>query len=183
MCIISVFFFQMFSQNVSPKEGRHIAFVTFQHHAFSNVSSNDLSVKMHSHIGCIWKAFLRCAFSNVSSYCLQGKTHNHIGCICLTFLQCAFSNVSLNCFYKKRHNYIGAICLAFFHCVFLNVASKHLHEWMQKSHWLHLFDFSPMCVSNVSSNCFYKKRHNYIGGICLAFFRCAFVWLFSIVCF
>ena len=146
MCIISVFFFQMFSQNVSPKEGRHIAFVTFQHHAFSNVSSNDLSVKMHSHIGCIWKAFLRCAFSNVSSYCLQGKTHNHIGCICLTFLQCAFSNVSLNwCIIT-----LIAFVWLFFHCVFLNVASKHLHEWMQNHIGYICLTFLQCAFSNVS---------------------------------
>ena len=67
--------------------------LTFLHCAFSNVSSNRLPKKRHSHIGCICLSFLHCAFSNVSSNRLPNKRHSHIDCICLTFLRCVFSNV------------------------------------------------------------------------------------------
>ena len=163
MCIISVFFFQMFSQNVSPKEGRHIAFVTFQHHAFSNVSSNDLSVKMHSHIGCIWKAFLRCAFSNVSSYCLQGKTHNHIGCICLTFLQCAFQMSPQIASIRRGIITLVAFVWLFFRCVFLNVASKRLHKMMQSHIVCISFTFLHCRFSSVSSDCLSEQVQSHIA--------------------
>ena len=53
--------------------------------------------------------FLQCAFSNVSSNRLSEKRQSHIGCICLTFLQCAFSNASPNCLPEKMHNHIGCI--------------------------------------------------------------------------
>ena len=39
------------------------------HCGFSSVSSNFLSQRMHSHIGCICLIFLHCVFSNDSSYC------------------------------------------------------------------------------------------------------------------
>ena len=71
--------------------------LTFLHHVFSNVSSNGLPEKRHSHIGCICLTFLHCALSNVSSKRLHNRMQSHIGCICLTFLHCAFSNVSSNC--------------------------------------------------------------------------------------
>ena len=67
-----------------------IAFFTFLHSAFSNVSSNHLPEKRHSHIGCICLTFLHCAISNVSSNRLPLRMQSHIGCICFTFLHCAF---------------------------------------------------------------------------------------------
>ena len=42
------------------------------------------------------------------------------GCICLTFLRCAFSNKSSNCLHEPRQSHTG--------------------------YWLHLYDFSPLCV-------------------------------------
>ena len=64
-----------------------VAFFTFLHCVFSNVSSNRLPEKRRSHIGYICLTFLHCAFSNVSSNGLHEKRHSRIGCICLTFLQ------------------------------------------------------------------------------------------------
>ena len=70
---------------------------------FSNVSSNGLHWRMHSHIGCICLTFLHCVFSNVSSNRLRDMMHTHIGCICLIFL-CHMS-LSLKpdwlCFYNN----------------------------------------------------------------------------------
>ena len=44
---------------------------------------------MHSHIGCTCLTVLHCAFSNVSSNCLHEKKHSHIGCcICVTWWHC-----------------------------------------------------------------------------------------------
>ena len=68
------------------------------------------------------------------------------GCIIrlVAFLQCEFSNVSSNDLLEKRHSHIGYICLIFLHCAFSNVFSNHLPE--AKSHWIHLLDFSPLCI-------------------------------------
>ena len=68
----------------------------FLHCAFSNVSSNRLPEKMHSHIGCICLTFLHCVFSNVFSKLLHRRMQSHIGCIYLTFLHCVSSNVASN---------------------------------------------------------------------------------------
>ena len=106
-----------------------VAFVwLFFHCVFSNVSSNGLSERIQSHIGCICMALLHCVFSNVSSNRLHERMHSHIGCICLTFLHCAFSNVSSNCLPEKIQNHTVCICLAFFHCVFLNVSLNYLDQ-------------------------------------------------------
>ena len=48
--------------------------------------------KSQCNIGCIFSP-LHCVFSNVASNHLPEKRHSHIGCICLTFLHCVFSNV------------------------------------------------------------------------------------------
>ena len=37
-----------------------------------------------------------CEFSNVASNCISERMHSHTGCICLVFLHCVFSNVSSN---------------------------------------------------------------------------------------
>ena len=79
-------------------------------------------------VGCICLIFLHCVFSNVSSNCLHQRMHSHIGCICLTFLHCVFSNVSSNRLYVRMHSHIGCICWTFLHCAFSNVSSKRLHR-------------------------------------------------------
>ena len=66
-----------------------------------------------------------------------------------------FSNVSSNWLLEKRHSRIGYICLTFPHCVYLNVLSNCLPETWEEVylHWLHLFDFSPLCIFK----CFFKS--------------------------
>ena len=71
----------------------------------------------------VWLLLHR-VFSNVSSNHLHERMHSHIDCICLTFLHCVFSNVSLNYMPEKRQSHIGCICLAFLHCAFSNVPSN-----------------------------------------------------------
>ena len=103
--------------------------LTFLHCAFSNVSSNRLPKKRHSHIGCIYLTFLHCAFSNVVSNRLPEKMHSRIGCICLTCLcHFAFSNVASNCLVEKRNSRIGCISLTFLHCASSNEFSNCLHH-------------------------------------------------------
>ena len=87
-----------------------VAFFTFLHCVFSNVSSNRLPEKMHNYIGCICLTSPQCAFSNVSSNCIPLRMHSHIGCICLAFLHCVFSNVFSNDLPEKRHIRTGCIC-------------------------------------------------------------------------
>ena len=53
---------------------------------------------------------------------------------------------------------------------------KELVLKQAKSHWLHLFGFSPLCVfSNVSLNCQPEEIHSHTGCICLTFIRCVFL--------
>ena len=67
------------------------------HSVYSNVSSNGLPERMHTHIGCICSTFLHCVFSNVSSNGLPQKMQSHTGYVCLAFVHCAFSYVSSTC--------------------------------------------------------------------------------------
>ena len=83
------------------------------HSVYSNVSSNGLPERMHTHIGCICSTFLHCVFSNVSSNGFPERMHTHIGCICLAFLHCVFSNEPSNSPPMKTHSRIGCICLIF----------------------------------------------------------------------
>ena len=62
-------------------------------------------------------SFIQCAFSNVSSNCLSQRMHSHIGCIYLTFLHCVFANVSSNRLHERMHSHIGCTCLTYLHCV------------------------------------------------------------------
>ena len=65
-----------------------------------------------------------------------------------------FLSVSLNCLHEMIQSNTGCICLTFLHCVF-SASSNRLHPPLcvfkrvlkegAKSHWLHLFDFSPLC--------------------------------------
>ena len=43
-----------------------------------------------------------------------------------------------------------------------------------QSYWLHLFDFSQMCVFKCFPDCLLEKMHSYIGCICLTFLDSAF---------
>ena len=95
--------------------------------AFSNVSWNGLSERMHTCIGCICLAFHHCVFSNGPSKCLHVKIYNHTNRICVTFPHCAFSNVSSNCLSVRIYSHIGCICLTFLHCGLSNVTSNCLH--------------------------------------------------------
>ena len=47
--------------------------------------------QMSPKMACTCITFLHCAFSNVSSNGLLERMHSHIGCICLFFPRCAFS--------------------------------------------------------------------------------------------
>ena len=64
-------------------------FLGFHHCAFSNVSSNGLPERMHSHIGYICLTFLHYVFLNVSANCLRERMQSHMGRspqICTVFL-------------------------------------------------------------------------------------------------
>ena len=50
-------------------------------------------------IRCIRSIY--CVFSNVSSNDLPGRMHSHNGHICLTFLHCVFSSASANCLPRR----------------------------------------------------------------------------------
>ena len=141
--------------------------------------SNCLLETSQSHIGCICTAFLHCVFSHVFSNYLPDRMHSHIGYICLTFLHCAFSKLFSNWMAGNMQSYIGYIYLNFLHCAFSNVffqltclrrgiVTLVAFIWLFstlgfqmspqtaclvccKSHWLHLFDFSPLCCFKLVS--------------------------------
>ena len=132
--------------------------LAFLHRVISNVSSNRLPERMHTHTGCICFAFLHCAFSNVSSNRLPERMQSHIGHICLTFLHCEFSNVSSNWLPKRMHSHIGCICLTFLHCAFSNVPWDRLPEKMH-SHTACICSNFPHCVFSYDpSNLFHKRK-------------------------
>ena len=160
--------------------------LAFLHCALSNVSSNCLPEKMQSHIvpfgfwPChLHLAFPQCVFTNVFINVLPERVHNHIGCICFVCLLCVFPNVSSNhlpekgkftlvafaCIrlHKWLHIHIGCNCITFLHHAFQ--MSPQIDD--AKSHWLHLFDFSPLCI------CKHLPDKNQ-SHICLAFPHGAF---------
>ena len=110
-------------QNAISRRGKVTGIFTFLHCVLSNVSSNGLPVRMHSHIGCICLIYLHCVFSNAPSKHLNEKIYIHTDCICLNFLHCVFSNVSSNCLPMMMHSHTGCICLTFLHCAFSNVCT------------------------------------------------------------
>ena len=116
--------------NASSIQLSHWLHYFFLRCVFSNVSSNHLTGRMHSRIGCIFLIFHHCVFSNVSSSRLPEWMQSCIGCICLIFHHCVFSNVSSNYLPEKMQSRIGCICLAFLHCAFSNVSPKRLHGRM-----------------------------------------------------
>ena len=140
---------------------------TFLHCVFSNVSSNVVPEKRHSHIVCIGLTFLHCEFSYVSSNCLPEKRHSHIDCIRLAFLHCvSLQMCPKNCLPQKRNSHIGYICLTFLHCVFSNVSSNRLPEMMQSYTGCICVTFLHCAFSNVSSNRLPERMQSHIGCIC-----------------
>ena len=140
---LTVCLFKCVLKLFEPEDAKLHCF-TFLQCAFSYGSSNCLREKMQNHTSCICLTFVQCVFSHGSSKNLDQCRHNHTGCICWTFHHCAFSYVSSNGLPEKMRNHTGCICLTFSHCVFSNVSWP---AWIdEKSHWLHLFDFTPLCV-------------------------------------
>ena len=92
--------------------------------AFSRVLA--ASAKEPGRINLMCLAFLSCALSNVSSNGLAERRHSHIGCIYLAFLRCVFSSVSSNRMPDKMHSHTDRIYLTLLHCVFSGVLSNYL---------------------------------------------------------
>ena len=125
---------------------------------------------MQSYIGCIYLTFLHCAFSNVSSNCLHEKGHSHIVRFptrlaffqvtlgpCLSWLHLLdFSPLCIfKCHFKlpacvdAKSHWLHLFDFSprfVFKCLLKSPAREDA-----KSHWLHLFDFSLLfnCVLNV----------------------------------
>ncbi len=68
--------------------------------------------------------------------------------------------------------------LTFFHCAFQMILQT-LCLRRGIIGWLHLFEFSPLCVLYVASNDFYNRTHSRICCICLTFLRCVFSYASS----
>ena len=99
---------------------------------FSNVASNGLYEKKHSHICCICLTFLHYVFSNVLSNCIFARMQNYTGCIDMAFLQCVFSYTSSNCLHAIMQSHTGCTILAFLRCVYFSfVSSLLLPKWMK----------------------------------------------------
>ena len=127
--------FQMRHKLFSPRGHTYsLHLFSFLQCGFSNVSSNRLSERMHSCIGCTCSVFLRCVFSNVSSNGLHEKIYIHTDCICSTFLHCVFLNVSSRRHHKMIQSHIGCIYLTFStvrmqsFLFFLNLQKKRMHS-------------------------------------------------------
>ena len=133
---------------------------------FSNASSNGLSKRMHRRTGCICLAFLHGVFSNVASNCLNEKMQSHTGCICLAFLHCEFSNASSNGLSNRHRLYLFDLSLlCVFKCLLISPSFENA-----KSHWVHLFAFSPASQC-VFSNCLHQRMRSNIDCICTTSLR------------
>ena len=86
---------------------------------------SQMSPQMTRLKGCIIRlvAFLQCEFSNVSSNDLLEKRHSHIGYICLTFLHCALSDVFSNCLPVRMQSHI-ALFVALFSTVYFQMGPQ-----------------------------------------------------------
>ena len=76
-------------------------------------------------VASICMAFLQCVSSNVSSNCLFERMHSHIDCICFIFLHCVLSNVASNSLSERMHSHIGHISLTFPHCLSFSLKDSH----------------------------------------------------------
>ena len=103
---------------------------------FLNVSSTCLPKQMQSRIGCICTLFHQGSFQMFSKIACLNRWKVTNGCTC-TF----FSTVSSNCLPKKIQSRIGCICTLLY--AFFNCLLKLSARTDAKSHWLHLYAFSP----------------------------------------
>ena len=148
----------------------------FLHCVFSNAASNCQLELMHSCTGRTCLMFLHCAFLKcllILSAWIDTKLHWFQLC---GFFNCAFLNASSNCQFEMMQIRTDRTCLIFLHCAFLKCLLI-LSAWINaKPHWLHLFDFSQMCVFKClpkMSTWFDAKTH-YLNCTCLICLHCAF---------
>ena len=89
---------------------------------------------------CVNKCLLK---SPASDYAKSHRLH------LFDFSPMCVSNVYWTSFDQHRQSHTGCIHLTFLQCEFSNVSSNgRPAAWGDtKSHWLHLFGFSPLCVS------------------------------------
>ena len=93
-------------------------------------------------IAFVWHFSIK--LSSASSVHLDQSKYLYIGCICFTFLHCAFQMCSLACLRWCKVTLVACIGLSPL-CV-IKCCLKPSAQEEAKSHWLHLFDFSPLCV-------------------------------------
>ena len=120
-----------------------------------------------NYIGCICLTFSIVCFKCLLKWPASEYAYSHWLHDCLISLDCVFSNVSSNCVGHGMQKNIGcnsnAVCsidvfskcllwrmdyhtnctCGLFSTVLLNVSSTCMSG---KSHWMHFFDFSPLCV-------------------------------------
>ena len=87
------------------------------------------------------------AFSTVSSNCLPEQMQSRIDCICMLFSRVSFQMCpQIACLYRCKVALVAFVC--FFKCLLKLSARTDA-----KSHWLHLYAFSPKGVFR----CFLKS--------------------------
>ena len=118
----------------------------------SNVFSKRVPKQMHNPTSCICMTLRKSEFSYVSSNGQPQQMYMCNGCIHTIFLQCDFSNVFSNCLHKQMHSCIDCT-YNIFHQSEFSCALKASAPAEAKSHWLHLWDFSPGWVFK----CFLKS--------------------------
>ena len=164
---------------------------------------------MHSHIGCIFGIFLQGASSNVSSNNLPVRMQSCIVCICWTFVFGVFSNESSNAclwgckialtafvwlfsiVYPRMSLGRSIVTLIAFVWLFSTIVLVYFQMppqisclWGFKVIWLHLFDLVTLSVVSFrfftfasfkpkSTKIFHMTPNNACMGRCIV----AFVWL------
>ena len=116
---------------------------------FFAVTSNGLHVKWNSLTGCICTIFPNCVFRR-----------NHVtGYICLLFVFCVSRNASSNCLPGRMKSHSGCILFGFSPLCVFKCTLKLYARTDAKLHWLHLFDFSPMCFQMCFVNCIAEMKY------------------------
>ena len=122
----------------------HIGYICFEFssvHVFKYVLNPLGSEQACSHWLHLFD-FFHCVLSSVSSNCRPKRIRRRTGCIC-SYLRCVFKNESSNVIYRENIE-SNFMILEFFFNLYFWIISTYIFN--MESHWLHMFDFSPLCV-------------------------------------
>ena len=100
--------------------------------------------------------------------------HSNIDCICLTFSNVHFQMFQMSLDHTQANSHWLHLLDFSSLCVFKCVL-KELGSAQANSHWLHFFTYIHCAFSNMSSNCLPENRHIHIWMHSFGFFQRVFL--------